>query len=77
MQAITSICSYWPGGGRVAARLRSNGEWGASFQHEVVGPPLFRCVCCFVFGENHKGPEVCTVTSDFNCAVTGSGVLAS
>ncbi|CAL1173919.1 unnamed protein product [Cladocopium goreaui] len=24
-----------PGGGRVAARLRSNGEWGASFRHEV------------------------------------------
>lgn len=24
-----------PGGGSVAARLRSNGEWGASFRHEV------------------------------------------
>eukprot|EP00434_Breviolum_minutum_P041616 symbB.v1.2.037022.t1/scaffold5359.1/size28108/2 len=24
-----------PGGGRIAARLRSNGEWGASFQHQI------------------------------------------
>ena len=31
--SISACCAA--GGGRIAARLRSNGEWGASFRHEV------------------------------------------